>query len=32
LALEKIAATLLDVEDALDRELVHAVLPGDGTD
>src|SRR5690606_32614386 len=25
----KIAATLLDVEDALDRELVRAVLPGD---
>ncbi|HXS79634.1 MAG TPA: Hpt domain-containing protein [Gammaproteobacteria bacterium] len=28
-ALEKIAATLLDVEDALDRELVRAVTPGD---
>jgi chemosensory pili system protein ChpA (sensor histidine kinase/response regulator) len=28
-ALEKIAATLLDVEDTLDRELVRAVLPGD---
>jgi len=28
LALEKIAATLLDVEDALDRELVRAVVPG----
>ncbi len=27
--LEKIAATLLDVEDALDRELVRAVVPGD---
>jgi chemosensory pili system protein ChpA (sensor histidine kinase/response regulator) len=27
--LEKIAATLLDVEDALDRELVSAVLPSD---
>jgi chemosensory pili system protein ChpA (sensor histidine kinase/response regulator) len=27
--LEKIAATLLDVEDALDRELVRAVIPGD---
>ena len=27
--LEKIAATLLDVEDALDRELVRAVMPGD---
>ena len=27
--LEKIAATLLDVEDTLDRELVRAVLPGD---
>src|SRR5690606_23553731 len=27
-ALEKIAATLLDVEDALDRELVRAVVPG----
>src|SRR5690606_13849013 len=26
--LEKIAATLLDVEDALDRELVRAVVPG----
>src|SRR5688572_18237373 len=26
--LEKIAATLLDVEDALDRELVRAVMPG----
>ena len=26
-ALEALAATLLDVEDALDRELVHAVLP-----
>ncbi len=28
-ALEKIAATLLDVEDTLDRELVRAVLPSD---
>src|SRR5262252_4082247 len=28
--LEKVAATLLDVEDALDRELVGAVLPVDG--
>ena len=28
--LEKVAATLLDVEDALDRELVSAVMPGDG--
>ncbi|HEX6997314.1 MAG TPA: Hpt domain-containing protein [Gammaproteobacteria bacterium] len=28
--LEKVAATLLDVEDALDRELVRAVLPTDG--
>jgi len=28
-ALEKIAATLLYVEDALDRELVRAVTPGD---
>src|SRR6185503_12079643 len=28
-ALEKISATLLDVEDALDRELVRAVTPGD---
>src|SRR5688572_4635130 len=28
-SLEKIAATLLDVEDALDRELVRAVTPGD---
>jgi chemosensory pili system protein ChpA (sensor histidine kinase/response regulator) len=27
--LEQIAATLLDVEDALDRELVRAVVPGD---
>jgi chemosensory pili system protein ChpA (sensor histidine kinase/response regulator) len=27
--LERIAATLLDVEDALDRELVNAVMPGD---
>jgi chemosensory pili system protein ChpA (sensor histidine kinase/response regulator) len=27
--LEAMAATLLDVEDALDRELVHSVLPGD---
>jgi len=27
-SLEKIAATLLDVEDALDRELVRAVMPG----
>jgi chemosensory pili system protein ChpA (sensor histidine kinase/response regulator) len=27
--LEKIAAALLDVEDALDRELVRSVLPGD---
>jgi chemosensory pili system protein ChpA (sensor histidine kinase/response regulator) len=31
-ALEKIAATLLDVEDALDRELVRAVMPGDGAE
>jgi chemosensory pili system protein ChpA (sensor histidine kinase/response regulator) len=31
-ALEKIAATLLDVEDTLDRELVRAVVPGDGSD
>jgi chemosensory pili system protein ChpA (sensor histidine kinase/response regulator) len=30
--LEKIAATLLEVEDALDRELVRAVLPGDDAD
>ncbi|HLF12819.1 MAG TPA: Hpt domain-containing protein, partial [Gammaproteobacteria bacterium] len=30
LVLEKIAATLLDVEDALDRELVLAVMPGEG--
>jgi chemosensory pili system protein ChpA (sensor histidine kinase/response regulator) len=30
--LEKVAATLLDVEDALDRELVRAVLPGDAGD
>ena len=30
--LEKIAATLLDVEDALDRELVRAVMPGDGAE
>ena len=30
--LEKIAATLLDVEDALDRELVRAVVPGDDAD
>ena len=30
--LEKIAATLLDVEDALDRELVRAVIPGDDAD
>ncbi|MBN1237288.1 MAG: Hpt domain-containing protein [Gammaproteobacteria bacterium] len=29
-ALERMAATLLDVEDALDRELVRAVVPGDG--
>jgi chemosensory pili system protein ChpA (sensor histidine kinase/response regulator) len=29
-ALERIAATLLDVEDALDRELVRGVLPGGG--
>jgi chemosensory pili system protein ChpA (sensor histidine kinase/response regulator) len=28
--LETMAATLLDVEDALDRELVHSVLPGEG--
>ncbi|HEU4619112.1 MAG TPA: Hpt domain-containing protein [Gammaproteobacteria bacterium] len=28
--LEKIAATLLDVEDALDRELVRAVMPDGG--
>ncbi|HVJ29680.1 MAG TPA: Hpt domain-containing protein, partial [Gammaproteobacteria bacterium] len=28
-SLEKIAATLLDVEDALDRELVRAIMPGD---
>jgi chemosensory pili system protein ChpA (sensor histidine kinase/response regulator) len=28
-ALEKIAATLLDVEDTLDRELVRAVMPGE---
>ena len=28
--LEKIAATLLDVEDTLDRELVRSVTPGDG--
>src|SRR6185503_2975492 len=28
-SLEKIAATLLDVEDTLDRELVRAVVPGD---
>jgi chemosensory pili system protein ChpA (sensor histidine kinase/response regulator) len=28
--LEKVAATLLDVEDALDRELVRAVLPDSG--
>jgi chemosensory pili system protein ChpA (sensor histidine kinase/response regulator) len=28
-ALEKIAATLLDVEDTLDRELIRAVVPGD---
>jgi chemosensory pili system protein ChpA (sensor histidine kinase/response regulator) len=27
--LETMAATLLDVEDTLDRELVHSVLPGD---
>src|SRR5690606_39144373 len=27
-ALEKIAATLLDVEDALDRELIRAIVPG----
>jgi chemosensory pili system protein ChpA (sensor histidine kinase/response regulator) len=27
--LETMAATLLDVEDALDRELVHSVLPSD---
>ena len=31
-ALEKIAATLLDVEDALDRELVRAVMPGGDAD
>jgi chemosensory pili system protein ChpA (sensor histidine kinase/response regulator) len=31
-ALEKIAATLLDVEDTLDRELVSAVLPGDDSE
>jgi chemosensory pili system protein ChpA (sensor histidine kinase/response regulator) len=31
-ALERIAATLLDVEDTLDRELIRAVLPGDETD
>src|SRR5688572_23799292 len=31
-ALEKIAATLLEVEDALDRELVRAVMPGDDAD
>jgi chemosensory pili system protein ChpA (sensor histidine kinase/response regulator) len=30
--LEKIAATLLDVEDALDRELVSAVLPADDSE
>jgi len=30
--LEKVAATLLDVEDTLDRELVRAVLPGDDGD
>src|SRR5688572_31106985 len=30
--LEKIAATLLDVEDALDRELIRAVIPGDDTE
>jgi len=30
--LEKIAATLLDVEDTLDRELVRAVMPGDDAD
>lgn len=30
--LEKIAATLLDVEDTLDRELVRAVLPGDDSE
>ncbi len=29
-ALEKTAAVLLDVEDDLDRELVRAVVPGDG--
>jgi chemosensory pili system protein ChpA (sensor histidine kinase/response regulator) len=28
--LEKVAATLLDVEDTLDRELVRSVSPGDG--
>jgi chemosensory pili system protein ChpA (sensor histidine kinase/response regulator) len=31
-SLEKIAATLLDVEDALDRELVRAVTPGDDSE
>src|SRR5882672_7237203 len=31
-ALEKVAATLLDVEDTLDRELVRAIVPGDGTE
>jgi chemosensory pili system protein ChpA (sensor histidine kinase/response regulator) len=30
--LEKMAATLLDVEDTLDRELVRAVSPGDGAE
>jgi chemosensory pili system protein ChpA (sensor histidine kinase/response regulator) len=30
--LEKIAATLLDVEDALDRELVRAVTHGEGSE
>src|SRR5690606_26138363 len=29
--LEKIAATVLDVEDALDRELVRAIVPGADT-
>jgi chemosensory pili system protein ChpA (sensor histidine kinase/response regulator) len=31
-ALEKIAATLLDVEDTLDRELVRAVMPGEDSE
>ena len=30
--LEQIAATLLDVEEALDRELLRAVMPGDDTE